>query len=78
MAPTILLGLRALRHKGGFSQTELADAIGVRQATLSEWERGGNVRVDVDVLDALRKALSQRLKRDVTLTELRRAPREKN
>jgi DNA-binding transcriptional regulator YiaG len=32
--------VRALRNHMGFSQTELADTLGVRQQTISEWEKG--------------------------------------
>jgi len=75
MAPTVLLSLRPLRDEAGLSQTAMADALGVRQATISEWERGGNARVDVDVLDKLCRLLSKKLKREVTLADLRKRPK---
>ena len=33
-------GVRALRGQLGWSQQALADELGVRQATVSDWERG--------------------------------------
>jgi DNA-binding transcriptional regulator YiaG len=32
--------IKALRYHMGFSQAELADKLGVRQQTISEWETG--------------------------------------
>lgn len=32
--------IRALRESKGFSQTELAEALGVDQTTISAWENG--------------------------------------
>jgi DNA-binding transcriptional regulator YiaG len=32
--------VRALRHFMGFTQAQLADEMGVRQETISEWENG--------------------------------------
>ena len=34
--------VRKLREERGLTQSELGDAIGVRQSTVSEIERGGN------------------------------------
>ena len=33
-------GVRALRHHLGLTQQKLADELGTRQQTISEWERG--------------------------------------
>ena len=32
--------VRELRHRLGLSQQALADELGIRQATVSDWERG--------------------------------------
>lgn len=48
--------IRALREAKGLSQTELAEALGVDQTTVSAWERGvaeptlSNLRRLADVL----------------------------
>ncbi len=33
-------GIRALRHHLGFTQSEMAEEMGIRQQTVSEWETG--------------------------------------
>jgi transcriptional regulator with XRE-family HTH domain len=53
----IELDLRAARERSGLSQQELADAVGVRQATISALERGASRRIDFDLLERLALAL---------------------
>ena len=53
----ISVTLRAAREAAGFTQSELAEASDVRQATISELETGKTRRVDLDVLDRLCAAL---------------------
>lgn len=56
MTPIHVL-LAELREKKGWTQQELANRAGVRQATISELESGKKKRLGLDVLDALCKAL---------------------
>jgi len=56
MTPTVL-NLAALRQKAGLTQTELAEAVGVRQATISDLETGKSRRIELDLLDRLASAL---------------------
>jgi transcriptional regulator with XRE-family HTH domain len=51
------ISLLDARKKAGLTQTELADKANVRQATISEIERGATSRIDLDVLDRLSAAL---------------------
>ncbi len=53
----IRLNLKALREEAGFSQEELAEIVGTRQATISRLERNLTQRVDLPLIDALCKAL---------------------
>lgn len=46
--------LRKLRRDRYLSQTELGDAVGVSQLTISAWERGRN-RPDIDMIRTLAK-----------------------
>lgn len=56
MSP-IILRLRQLRERKGWTQTQLAKLAGVRQATISQLESGRVRRVDFDVLEKLGRAL---------------------
>lgn len=62
-----LRGLRALRKARGMSQEDLATALGVRQGTVSAWEKGINFP-RASVLVALAALL------ECTLEELLRDP----
>lgn len=53
----IQLTLRALREKAGLTQVELAERVGVRQATISDLETGKSTRIEFDLLDKLCEAL---------------------
>jgi transcriptional regulator with XRE-family HTH domain len=55
MSPILLL-IREARQKRGWSQRELARRAGVRQATVSQLERGVR-RLDLDVLERVARAL---------------------
>lgn len=48
MATEIGLKIRELREKCGLTQREVADAVGVTEATVSRWESGhiNNMRLD--------------------------------
>ena len=62
--------LKRLREEAGLTQSELAEAIGIRQATISDLERGTSQRIEFKVLDALCTVLSKALARDVQPGEL--------
>lgn len=51
------LRLKALRRAAGHTQASLAEAVGVRQATISDMENGRSRRVDLDTLDRIAKEL---------------------
>lgn len=56
MSP-IRLKLKQQREAIGMTQVQLAEQIGVRQATISDLERGKSSRLDLDLLDRLCAAL---------------------
>lgn len=49
--------IRELRLARQWSQAQLAEKVGVRQATISGLETGRTRRVDLDTIDALARAL---------------------
>lgn len=49
----VRLTLKAARTTAGLTQIELADRVGVRQATISDLETGKSGRVDLAVLDKI-------------------------
>lgn len=49
--------LKDLREAAGLSQQQLGDLAGVRQATISEVERGLKQRIDLGILERLATAL---------------------
>jgi transcriptional regulator with XRE-family HTH domain len=53
----IVLALRKAREARGITQVELAAAVKVRQATISDLERGETRRIDLDLLTRIAKAL---------------------
>lgn len=53
----LVLNLKSHRQSAGFTQVELAKAIGVRQATISDLETGKSRRVELDVLERLADVL---------------------
>lgn len=53
----LVLNLRYWRERRGFSQAELAEMIGARQATISGFETGKTRRIELDILEALADAL---------------------
>lgn len=69
MAPVVLT-LKALRERSGMTQAELADAVGIRIATISDLERNVSRRIDFDLIDKLCKVLSRKLGEPVTPGDL--------
>jgi len=59
------LRLRALREKAGMTQAELADAVDVRQPTISALETGTSRRIEFDLLDRLCAVLGKKLDRNI-------------
>ncbi len=57
MPRPLRLRIRELRDAKGWSQEELARRAQVRQATISNFERGKTRSVDLDVLDRIATAL---------------------
>ena len=57
MSP-IRFSIRELRLGKGWSQTELAEKAGTRQATISNLENGRSRRIEIDLLDRLAKVFS--------------------
>ena len=53
----LVLNLKSHREKAGLTQAELAKAVGVRQATISDLETGKSRRVELDLLERLAKVL---------------------
>ena len=56
MSP-LILNLQYWREKRGLTQAGLAETIGARQATISGFETGKTRRIELDLLEALAKAL---------------------
>jgi transcriptional regulator with XRE-family HTH domain len=54
----LVLALKEARERAGLTQTELADAVGVRQATISDLETGKSRRIELDLLEKLAAELS--------------------
>jgi putative transcriptional regulator len=53
----LILTIRKWRERRGMTQAELARRVGVRQATISRLETEDSRRIELDVLDALARAL---------------------
>lgn len=53
----IVVRIRAVREQKGWSQAELAERAGTRQATISEIETGRNSRIDLSLLERIAVAL---------------------
>lgn len=51
------LALRDARESAGLTQAQLAEAVGVRQATISDLETGKSRRIELDLLEKLGVAL---------------------
>ncbi len=54
---SVQLALKALREAKGLTQQQLAEAVGVRQATISDLETGKSRRIELDLIERLAKAL---------------------
>lgn len=52
------------------SQAELADAVGVRIATISDLERGESRRIEFDLLESLCDVLAAKIKKPVRPNDL--------
>ncbi len=57
MMTPLIVGLKKWREKRGLTQAELAEAVGVRQATISDIETGKSRRIDLDTIDSLARVL---------------------
>jgi transcriptional regulator with XRE-family HTH domain len=55
-SPSLSEAIRAARRRAGLSQVELAELLGVRQSSVSQWERGSTMPSTVHLL-ALTAAL---------------------
>lgn len=53
----IRLTLKDARDAAGLTQSELAERVGVRQATISDLETGKSGRIDLDVIERLCRVL---------------------
>lgn len=53
----IRITLREAREAAGLTQVELADAVSVRQATISDLETGKSTRLDLPILERLCRVL---------------------
>lgn len=69
-AMALELKLRELRNKAGMSQAELAEAVSVRIATISDLERGESRRIEFDLLESLCDVLTAKMKRRVRPNDL--------
>ena len=56
MTPLVLT-IRDWRERRGLTQAQLAERVGVRQATISDLETGRSGRIELDLLDRLAQAL---------------------
>ena len=56
MSP-LQLRIKALRHERGLTQVQLAQLVGVRQATVNDLENNRSRRIDLDMLDRLATTL---------------------
>ena len=56
----VRIRLRELRTAAGLTQQQLAEAVDVRPATISDLERRAPKRLDLELLDALAHALKCR------------------
>jgi transcriptional regulator with XRE-family HTH domain len=54
---TLSLKLKEYRERKGLSQAQLAEAVGVRQATISGLETGKSRRIELDLLEKLARVL---------------------
>lgn len=54
--------IRQLRDRGGFTQKEFANIVGVSRAAVSQWENGFETPSDtrVEIMKALRRELKKR------------------
>ena len=53
----LVVNIREWREKRGLTQIQLAEAVGARQATISDFETGKTRRIELDLLEALARAL---------------------
>ena len=53
----LILTIREWRERRGMTQAQLAERVGVRQATISDLETGQSRRIELDLLDRLARAL---------------------
>ena len=51
------MSIRKWRKRRGMTQVQLAERVGARQATISDFETGKTRRIELDLLEALAAAL---------------------
>ena len=56
MSP-LQLRIKALRNERGLTQVQLAELVGVRQATVNDLENNRSRRIELDLLERLAEAL---------------------
>ena len=61
----VFLKLKDLREEARLTQAELADAVDVRQPTISALETGTSQRIEFDLLDRLCAVLGKKLSRAI-------------
>lgn len=54
---TITLNVLKYRERKGLTQAQLSKRAGVREATISDYERGKVTRIDLATLEAIARAL---------------------
>ena len=70
VAMALELKLREIRKKTDWTQADLADAVGVRIATISDLENDNSRRIDFDLLEKLCKVLSAKTGETITPNDL--------
>ncbi len=53
----VVMSIRKWRERRGMTQVQLAERVGARQATISDFETGKTRRIELDLLEALAAAL---------------------
>jgi transcriptional regulator with XRE-family HTH domain len=67
---TLELKLRDLRERAGMTQADLAAAVDVRIATISDLEKDKSRRIEFDLIEKLCKVLSEKIDATITPNDL--------